>query len=161
MTLTQLLNVLRPLDPSAALVFTLGDTTIGAGYHVTELIHGQMTGIDCSANVARWQETRVQLLDGSGRDHMRLGTFIGILEKSIARLPDLAEAPLSFEFSPDNQGLRRLDLDDIHTEETRITLALRDTSAVCKPAQRQMEIAGTDPCCGPGATQTRRESCCA
>ena len=112
MTLTQLLTALRPLDPSAALVFTLGDTTIGAGYHVTELIHGQMTGIDCGAHVARWQETRVQLLDGSGRDYMRLGTFIGILEKSIARL-------------------------------------------------RQMEIAGTNPCCGPGPTQTRRESCCA
>ena len=172
MTFATLLTSLKPFDAAAALIFEVDDQIIGAGYHVTELRHSLSTGIDCGGNVETWQEARLQLLDGSGETHMSLGKFRAIVEKSLDRLPELADAPLLVEFSPDNLGLKLMALDAPLMKDGRISVKLRDSRALCKPAQkkRSLEVStkaccgvprATSACCGSDPSETAASACCA
>lgn len=158
MTFATLLSSLKTFDGAAALTFEVDDRIIGAGYHVTELRHSLSTGIDCGGNVETWQEARLQLLDGSGETHMSLGKFRAIVEKSLDRLPELADVPLLVEFSPDNRGLKLMALDAPLMKDGRICVRLRDSRALCKPAQKNRSLdVSTNACCGvPSAAS----ACC-
>lgn len=162
MTFATLLTTLRQFDATAALVFTFDDQSIGAGYHVTELRHSTTTGIDCGGNIETWQETRLQLLDGQGKTHMSVGKFSGILAKSIDKLPELSDAPLVVEFSPNNLGLRLLDLGEPLESDGLVSVALRDSKAICKPAQQNRypitprTETKSSPCCAPSSAS----ACC-
>tara|TARA_R110002126_G_scaffold291789_1_gene458308 strand:- start:9754 stop:10281 length:528 start_codon:yes stop_codon:yes gene_type:complete len=169
MTFATLLSSLKPFDGAAALIFEVDDQIIGAGYHVTELRHSASTGIDCGGNVETWQEARLQLLDGPGETHMSLGKFRAIVEKSLDRLPELADAPLLVEFSPENMGLKLMALDAPLMKDGRICLRLRDSRALCKPAQKNRSLdVSTNACCGVASACCGAESsaaaasvCCA
>ncbi len=172
MTFTALLSSLEPFDATAPLVFKIDDRIIGAGYHVTELRHSMSTGIDCGGNVDRWQEARLQLLDGTGDTHMSVGKFRDIVTKSLGRLPELAQIPLLVEFAPDNAGLKLMLLEDPVLQDGQVTLRLRDSKAVCKPAQRNGALSapsdaccGVTPsasaCCGSNTPPTAPVACCA
>ena len=172
MTLSALLSSLEPLDPGAPLVFEADDREIGAGYHVTELRHSMSTGIDCSGTVDRWNEARLQLLDGTGETHMSVGKFTDIVRKSLGRLPELSQAPLLVEFSPGNNGLKLLTWEEPFIQNGRVTLRLRDTRAICKPARRSKPPgASSNACCGQSNSASTccssitssvvRDACCA
>lgn len=159
MTFAELLTKLEPFDPKAPLIFEANWRAIGAGYHVTELRHSTTTGIDCGGNVETWGEARLQLMDGPGRTHMSVGKFVGIVKKSTDRLPELADAPIMVEFSPDNRGLKLMTIDGPESTDDRVILELRDTTALCKPAQKFAISAGTkSSCCG---TPQAASACCA
>ncbi|MEM9342468.1 MAG: DUF6428 family protein [Pseudomonadota bacterium] len=143
MTLATLLADLSSHDPSAPLVFRYNDTAIGSGYHVTELRHSTSTGIDCGGTVETWDEARLQLLDGHGSAHMRVGKFTAIVQSSVSKLPGLSDAPLLVEFAPGNDGLRMLTTGTSSTENGTVTLTLYDAKAQCKPATRTASA-----CCG-------------
>ncbi len=172
MNLSALLASLEPLDPDTPLVFVAGDREIGAGYHVTELRHSISTGIDCSGNIDRWQEARLQLLDGTGKTHMSAGKFTDILRKSLGWLPELSQAPLLVEFSPGNKGLKLKNLEEPFVQNGRVTIRLRDTRATCKPAHRIRppgapgdaccgETTSANACCGPATPSAAHDACCA
>ncbi len=158
MTFATLLSSLKTFDGAAALTFEVDDRIIGAGYHVTELRHSLSTGIDCGGNVETWQEARLQLLDGPGETHMSLGKFRAIVEKSLDRLPELADAPLLVEFSPENLGLKLMALGTPFMKDGRVSVKLRDAKALCKPAQKNRFLdVPTNACCGvPSAAS----ACC-
>lgn len=172
MTFSALLSSLEPLDPSTPLVFEADDREIGAGYHVTELRHSMSTGIDCSGTVDRWQEARLQLLDGTGETHMSVGKFTDIVRKSLGRLPELSQAPMLVEFSHDNNGLKLMTWDEPFMQNGRVTLRLRDVKAACKPARRSKlpgasnnaccgQSNSASACCGSGTSLATRDACCA
>ena len=160
MTFTSLLSELSSFNPDVPLVFEVDDQTIGTGYHVTELRHSLSTGIDCGGNIETWQEARLQLLDGAGEVHMSVGKFRDIVKGSLRKLPELSQAPLLVEFSPDNLGLQLMTLGAPMLQGDRVTLELQNSRAVCKPAQRSQTIgaARTDACCGETSTVS---ACCA
>lgn len=158
MTFATLLSSLKPFDAAAALTFEVDAQIIGAGYHVTELRHSVSTGIDCGGNVETWREARLQLLDGAGETHMRLGKFRAIVEKSLDRLPELADAPLLVEFSPDNLGLKLMAPDAPVMKDGRVCVSLRNARAQCKPAQKNRSLdVSTNACCGVPSTAS---ACC-
>lgn len=172
MTFTALLAALEPLDSTASLVFLIDDDEIGAGYHVTELRHSISTGIDCGGNVEAWDEAHLQLLDGAGKTHMSVSKFTTILRQSLNKLPQLSEAPLLAEFSLDNDGLKLMSMGAPIQNADRVTVRLRNTNAVCKPARRHKSLdakssaccTGSNSkggCCGSAPATDASERCCA
>lgn len=149
MNFSTLLSRLKAHEAAAPLVFEVDGQTIGAGYHITELRHSTSRGIDCGGSIETWQDARLQLLDGPGKTHMSVNKFSGILSKALAKLPELVDADLLIEFSPDNEGLHLMLLDELRAEEGEVVLTLRNSRAVCKPAERKAPNAiTTSSCCG-------------
>ena len=145
MTPKDLDTALADSPGGARLIFETSDGPIAAGYHVTEWKLAQIESIDCGARRASWTEASLQLLDGHGGQHMTVETFRGILAKSMAALPDLADAPFSVEFAPGNAGLRIFKVSAPRQGADRVTIALQDGGAACKPA---LEAVGpTASCC--------------
>ena len=160
-TFSDLLAALKSQDPAQALIFTTDTGEIGAGYHVTELRISASKGIDCGGNVEEWQEARLQLLDGQGREHMSVGKFASIVEKSLAALPDLAQAPLLAEFGHNNAGLTLMSIGVPEVRGAAVVLPLGAARAVCKPAQRSMKAnTQTEACCGDAKETAPEPSCC-
>ncbi len=137
-TLTDLLTDLKTLDPDLPLVFATNAGEIGGGYHVTELKRAEINSIDCGGTLSAWVETNLQLLDGSGRDHMKVGKFIAIAERSLAAVDGLAEGQLAFEYSPENIGLHRYSAAEIRSLPDKVLLHLSEDRAACKPSLTRM-----------------------
>ncbi|MEL6205636.1 MAG: DUF6428 family protein [Pseudomonadota bacterium] len=154
MTLADLLTSLNEIDPNAALIFQVEGQDIGAGYHVTELRHSASTGIDCGGRIDRWEEARLQLLDGHGGKHMSVGKFVSIVSRSIDAVPGLANVPLLVEYAPGNRGLSLLEAGRPVERDGLAALALHPTRAVCKPAE-QARGAGQSAIACCGASDTR------
>ena len=133
-----------PVD--ARLIFETSEGPIGPGYHVTEWKLAHVQSIDCGARRDDWTEASLQLLDGDGGQHMTVGTFRGILAKSMTALPDLADAPFSVEFAPGNAGLRIFQANAPRLDADRVTVTLQDGGATCKPALTAIDA--TEGCCG-------------
>ena len=148
MTPRDLDTALADSPDGARLIFETSEGPIGAGYHVTEWKLARVQSIDCGARRADWTEASLQLLDGYGGQHMTVRTFRGILNKSIAALPDLADAPFSVEFAPGNAGLRIFQASPPRLDADRVTIALRDGGAICKPAQVGQATGAAASCCG-------------
>ncbi len=132
---------------AAPIQFQSNAGTIQAGFHVTELKHATVTGIDCGGNVDSWQETVVQLLDGSGvGGYMSAEKFIAIAERSIAKIPALANGKLRFEFAPNNGPAQIFD-GAVPSDQDGLHLALVTSHATCKPAAAVGGTCGTGGCC--------------
>lgn len=157
-TLTDLVTDLRTCDPDLPLVFTTNDGEIGGGYHVTELKRAQIQSVDCGGRLSDWIETNLQLLDGTDRDHMKVGKFINIANRSISAVDGLSEGPLSFEYSPSNIGLRRYHASQIIVNSDQITLFLSEDNAQCKPFSENLVENDGSNCCNPSP---KSASCCA
>ena len=160
MNLNSLLENLKTAPAQAALVFTSDEGDIGSGYHVTEFKLSHVTGIDCGGRVDEWQEAAVQLLDGSGGNHMPVSKFTGILEQSIARVAGLGTAEAHVEFSPNNKGLRTYNLQAPEAKGDRVLIRLQAAGAVCKPAleaglscinpiNKANSVSAQSGCCSP------------
>ncbi|KAJ56403.1 hypothetical protein ACMU_05520 [Actibacterium mucosum KCTC 23349] len=152
MSLAALAEQLKPLDPDAPLIWQTDAGPISGGYHVTELKLARVSSIDCGARQSAWTEARLQLLDGGGGDHMKLGRFQQILTQSFKALPDLANAPLIVEYAPENSGLHTFSVAQVSSNNWQVTIDLRADAAICKPAADLGKA-----CCGP---RTSTVSCC-
>lgn len=161
-TFSELLASLQVADPALPLIFQTKHGKIGAGFHVTELRHSFSKGIDCGGNIQSWQEARLQLLDGYGGEHMRVGKFNTIVEKSLAAVPELRQAELLVEFGHENSELSLLSIQHPNIEDDAVTITLGDARAVCKPAQ-MAAIAdnSSGSCCDRGTVPNPVSSCCA
>ena len=155
MTPLSLLNTLKKLPADLPLIFQTADGAIGAGYHVTEFKLAEVDSIDCGGRLASWTEAALQLLDGRGDHHMKVGKFNGILEQSIARLDGLGESPLQVEFAHENNGMRIYDLSAPELSGGAVAIRLSDVRAHCKPALEHAFKAQTSGCCGASAS-----ACC-
>lgn len=159
-TLSGLLHDLQLQDPALPLVFETKDGEISAGYHVTELTHSTSKGIDCVGNTETWTQAKLQLLDGRGSAHMPVGKFCGIVSKSLSVMPELKDVSLSVEFGHDNTDLRLLSLGSPERRGDRIVIALGNTRAVCKPAERAgRQEGGSVPCCNDEQASVQPSSC--
>ncbi len=149
-TLSDLITDLKTLDPDLPLVFATDAGEIGGGYHVTELKRSQINSIDCGGNLSNWTETNLQLLDGTGRSHMKVGKFVTIAERSIAAIQGLSNGPLSFEYSPKNIGLHRYQAAEITVHQDKIQLTLTEDRASCKPNLNftERDAPTSSGCCG-------------
>ncbi|GAA6182185.1 DUF6428 family protein [Shimia sp. NS0008-38b] len=157
----KLLAELQGQGADDPLVFVTDEGEIGAGYHVTELRHSQATGIDCGGVIETWQDARLQLLDGNGAAHMRVGKFCAIVEQSLTAVPELADVPLMVEFGHNNAALRLLSIANVAHESGRVVVQLGETGAVCKPQQRglaALQAGQTAACCVPKVSQSSQ--CC-
>ena len=156
MTLSELIEELRPAPADSPLVFVTEQGPIAPGYHVTELRRADIKGIDCGGNTDEWREVILQLLDGVGRGHMPVGTFRGIVRKSLKEIDGLGVAPLRVEFAHGNAGLGMFAINRVTMTDGRATVSLTPEGAVCKPALRRAATL-TSPCCGAGAPSM---ACC-
>lgn len=152
MTPQSLLDGLQKMPADLPLVFQTGEGTIGAGYHVTEFKVAKVGSIDCGGRLASWTEAALQLLDGQGGSHMKVGKFNNILEQSIARLTGLGESPLQVEFAHKNQGMRIYDLAAPELSGRAVAVRLRDVRAHCKPALEHVAATDKSGCCGSSAS---------
>ncbi len=156
MTLAGLIQQLEPFT-NHALSFRLGDDDIGSGYHVTELKQASIKSIDCGGRTDAWDETVLQLLDGSGGTHMPVAKFVAIARKSDETLPGLATAPMFVEYAPDNQGLRRLKITGLAQHDDRAVIVLEEDRAACKPFVDWQNAMAASDCCANPAQQSK---CC-
>ena len=147
-TLSELLSVLNDQRPDLRAVFHTADTEIGPGYHVTELKLADIESVDCGGRRAQWSEAQLQLLDGQDGERLTVGKVASILQRSLAAIPRLADAPMSVEFAPGNRGLGRYRLGKPLAAGEKLLLPLVEDRAQCKPA---VELS----CCGAGS------ACCA
>ncbi|MEP0942499.1 MAG: DUF6428 family protein [Rhizobiaceae bacterium] len=173
-TFANLLSDLQSQNPASPLIFATDAGAIGAGYHVTELRHSLSKGIDCGGKIETWQEARLQLLDGQGSEHMSVGKFSSIVEKSISAMPVLADAPLLIEFGHNNNALKLMTARTSESDGDSVVMRLDDAHAVCKPAVRLMggledqdacccgndEAASTIACCSNDPTSKSNGACC-
>ncbi|MEQ8228222.1 MAG: DUF6428 family protein [Rhodospirillales bacterium] len=159
MNLLELRSRLNTPD-AAELIFSTEQGPIGQGYHLTEIKHATVTGIDCGARVTTWTEASLQLLDGAGDAYMTVGKFKGILDTSLATIEDLGDAGLKVEFANGNAGLRLYRITHIAHQDRRVVITLGDDRAVCKPAA---ERSTPPPNEGTGCCSAPRPagSCCA
>jgi len=134
MKLSAFLNALGPAPVDHPVIFTAGDTAIGAGYHLTELKSAPATSIDCGGNINHFHELTMQLLDGHDGTYIHAGKLTKILLHSLKTLPDLDWADVKVEFSPKNEGLQLFLLGQPVVTEQEIKVPLTPAGAVCKPA---------------------------
>lgn len=120
-------------DFDRKLMFTTGDHDVGAGYHVTELKFADVKGIDCGANQTAWAESTIQLLDGHGGQHMRVGKFAKIVDQSVRAIPGLGAAPLRVEYGPGNRGLQLYRIGAVQRTDDALLVTLLSDQAQCKP----------------------------
>ena len=149
MTPQELDSALAAFPQDAPLIFSSPDGPVGAGYHVTEWKLARIESIDCGAHRSAWTEAALQLLDGPGRDYMKVAKFRGILRKSIEAMPALEHTAFKVEYAPNNLGLRIFDPQMPVSDQASVTISLQDSGAQCKPMQ-MMEPAqpAQNPCCG-------------
>ncbi len=141
MTFTDLRTALRPFSPDTLLIFEDAGAPVSPGYHITELRLFAATGIDCGGTVTRWFEARLQLLDGVGGTYMKIGKFLGILDKSLEKLPEMADLPLLVEFGAGNRELKILSLGPLVQRDDAVYIPLGPARAVCKPAEQSPQRA--------------------
>jgi len=158
MNFNDLLETLSAVPTARPLVFQTSEGDVGAGYHVTEFKHANVTGIDCGAHVSSWSEASMQLLDGEGREHMKLKKFTGILRKSIEQIDGMGDAPIRVEFAPGNDGMRTYEMKLPQILSEKVVIPLRELRAICKPAQEQGGTCGSGKGCDPS---TMSGACCA
>lgn len=154
MTPNELYLALAELPQEAELVFSAPDGAISGGYHVTEWKAADVTSIDCGGVINQFTESQLQLLDGRGGDHMQVGKFNAILKTSIEKVEKLGESQLRVEFGQGNQEMRLYDIHQPNLSGSQVSIALGNTKAVCKPAERAKVTMGGG-CCGSAKT-----SCC-
>ena len=156
MTPQMLLETLQTLPAELPLVFQTEKGEIGAGYHVTELKLAQVRSIDCGGRLASWSEAVLQLLDGQGVDHMKVGKFAAILSQSVSRVSGLGESLLHVEFAHENKGMRIYEVSRPVMHESLVCVALNEVRAHCKPALEHGANTEASGCCGSASS-----SCCA
>ncbi|MEP4339791.1 MAG: DUF6428 family protein, partial [Roseobacter sp.] len=159
-TFAELLTRLQRQDPIKPLVFTTEDGEIGAGYHVTELRHSVSKGIDCGGNVETWEDAKLQLLDGRGSEHMTVGKFNDIIEKSLSTVPELRNAPLLVEFGHSNERLTIMSLHGPEISDAAVVLSLDDARAVCKPTTPSGRRVGSDILRARRTQHAKRDRAC-
>lgn len=143
-TLSALLSSLETVRADAPVAFRTDGAEIGGGYHVTELRHAQIDGIDCGGRQAAWREASMELLDGTLPPTRRMTAqkLRSILRQSLTALPDLGDAPFHIEWAPGNAGLSRYAIGNVTETGEEVEIALIAGRAVCKPA------AARKGCCG-------------
>lgn len=155
MTLDEFLIALSQLPSDAPLIFELGQTRIGSGYHITELRLARVEAIDCAAQRANWSSATLQLLDGQDGAYMAVGKAARIIAQSVSAIPGLGAVEAQIEFSPGNRGLGIYGLDMPELQGDTAIARLLPLSATCRPSER----AKTDSRCNvPADAQT---ACCA
>lgn len=145
------------LDANAdlPLIFSFEDHTIHPGYHVTEVQHAKVNALDCGNGKDQWEEIIIQLMDGSALfkgEHMSCGKFLGIVGKAIESLSFENNTQTFIEFSPNNEGLRKLSIDSVEANDGKILVTLASPTAMCKPYQRAM---------AKQSPKAEMQSCCA
>lgn len=136
MTLLDLLEYAKAQPETAPVHFTANGKGINAGFHITELKHAKINSIDCGGNEDQFDEVTLQLLDGYGGLAMSSGKLAKILAHSLKAIPALENKDLRVEFAPENNGLHIYHMEDVTVVNERLTIALTNGAAVCKPAQR-------------------------
>lgn len=134
MTLRALDTNLSAFPDQTKVIFETDSGRIGGGYHLTELKLAQVTSIDCGGQMDSWTEASLQLLDGPIGDHMTAAKFRAIISHSLDRIAGLGDVSLSVEFAPQNAGLRLYEIADVQDSDGAAIVALREKTALCKPA---------------------------
>lgn len=159
MTLSEFVDDLTALPAEAPVVFETPHGQIRGGYHVTEIKRHDIHAINCGAQVDRWTEASMQLLDGSAGEYLRNAKMARILSGSAKAIGGLKDAPLHVEFGHGNIGLHRYAPGRPTLTGEVVLVPLTQAHAVCKPA-----IAlGHQDCRSPGqdaAPVTKRTRCC-
>ena len=167
-------------NPDHGLSFEFGSTTIGQGYHLTEVLRLSVDAIDCGGALDHWSETVLQLVDSpsvSGQAFMSAGKALQILQRSQASLPLMQDSELVLEFHPAGaQAAQRYHVASVEPGvDHRLQVRTRGTRTQCKAAERSLVACGmktpaasVSACCTPAAVPTvattlQRESrgCCA
>lgn len=147
-TAGDLVTALDGLASDTQVGFATEAGTIGGDYHITELKLADIRSIDCGGRESRWREAALQLLDGNGEGWMSAGKMASILRRCISALPELAEVPLSVEFSHGNRGLGRYTARHPMVRDGRAVVALIGGAAQCKPAVDTDCCTVATGCCG-------------
>lgn len=132
-TVKALTAALAQAEASAVLRIEAEAMPLAPGFHVTEVGRVRVDSLDCGGRRLSYDEAMIQMLDsGTGRP-MRVGTLLGILNRTLGALPEVAEAPLGVEANPGMAGLRRFDLVGVDVAEGTVSLTLTARQAVCRP----------------------------
>ena len=133
-TIRDLSQALEAAPADARVRFETEIAQAKPGYHVTELRLAQVQSIDCMGNRRDEQQGHLQILDGGFGAAMQAGKLKAILQKSTNALPDLLDAPLVVEFSPENNALGLYSLGAVTHSSADVAITLNAAKAQCRPA---------------------------
>ncbi len=146
-SLSHLLTALRVAQPDLPLAFSLGETPVNGGYHITEFRTAQVESVDCGGNRSAWTEAHFQIFDGGGGAKMPVGKFVQIAERSMDAVDGLGVAPLVVDGSPGNEGLSRYRLGAVDVAVRQVTVTLVPLTPVCRPLAVHLAEDKNDTCC--------------
>lgn len=160
------LDRLHKVDNKAlSLIFSYGNTTVKAGYHVTEIKSARIETMDCGAKANQWQEITLQLWSPqtSEQGYMSVEKFLDIYKRvgSSLNLSDLAY--MRVEYAEPGQAAISYSVTAISQGDEAITIHLEAPAVACKAADPSLgdipllSIA-SNSCCSPSSKKT--EVCC-
>lgn len=162
--------------PENELVFEFGITTIGRGYHLTEVLRQTVDAVDCGGALDHWTETVLQLVDTpavDGRPFVSARKALGILQRSHAKVPLAPGSELVLEFRPTGaMAAQRYHVSDVVTDTAGSSrVVTQGARTPCKAAERSQAVCGApsvvgaaSTCCAPiesSAPTRATASCCA
>lgn len=146
------------------LVFRTADAAISSHYHLTEVKRVSYETMDCGAMTHRWSETQFELwvppLVGAlpGRDHMKAGKFLAIVDRVEKELPLDGETSARVFVSLGDHPAALHDVASVVPVEGILWINLTTDRARCKAAERRVcNLVGG---CGDNANGGADAPCC-
>ncbi|MCO6389452.1 hypothetical protein GTW25_00205 [Aliihoeflea aestuarii] len=144
-------SILDVLDAHAnkALVLTLGNERVQAGYRIMEVKTGSFVTLDCGGNRDAWRETILQGEDiplTHGSAPMTVAKFLSILGQVGNKVQLDMDARLTWEVSRPDDPMQVYDVADIEIDNDRAIVRLSPRPAICKPRRRAQQ-ARVSACC--------------
>ena len=149
------------------LIFNLGERTIKAGYHVTEIKSATIQAMDCGGQGAMWSETVVQLwTPDTDEAYMSVAKFLNIYNRVAAHI-SISEM-LNCALNMGTRGAPAISylVSGIHLEDEKVMVRLEPPFVTCKAAERLLGDELTDlsvinvSCCTPDLALNKQGTCC-
>ena len=149
------------------LIFNLGERTIKAGYHVTEIKSATIQAMDCGGQGATWSETVVQLwTPDTDEAYMSVAKFLNIYNRVAAHVSISENAELRIEYGDEGAPAISYLVGGIRLEGEKVMVRLEPPFVTCKAAERLLGDELTNlsvtnaSCCAPDLASSKQSTCC-
>ena len=166
MNTQEFLSALEPYTDQD-LIFELGEHTIKAGYHVTEIKSATIQAMDCGGQETTWSETVVQLwTPDTNEAYMSVAKFLNIYNRVAAHVSVSENAELRIEYGDAGAPAISYSVSGIRLEGEKVMVRLEPPFVTCKAIERSLSDEIVLPtmsaasCCAPDSASSNQSTCC-
>lgn len=124
-------------NPEKELIFEYrSGQTVGANYHITEVMNVTIDSVDCGAGTDYWKETVIQLWESPSeigkKRYMTAEKALAILNRVNSIKPMDPLSPVKFEYGNRAFHTAQLPVGSYYTQGQQLIVRLREEPASCK-----------------------------